>query len=63
MYEFLVLGIIPGTDIQITFADWLLILAAVITSYLAVKTIRNKLLLKAQLLYEFLILSRRPLQA
>lgn len=28
MWSFLVLGIIPGTDIQIDFGDWLRVLAA-----------------------------------
>lgn len=30
MYSLLVLGIIPGTDIQITFAGWLCLFAVVI---------------------------------
>lgn len=34
MYEFIVLGLIPGTHIQITFITWLLLAGSLVTGLL-----------------------------
>jgi hypothetical protein len=34
MYSFLVLGLIPGTDIQISFAGWLLAASLVLAAFI-----------------------------
>lgn len=40
MYSFLVLGIIPGTNIQITFQAWMLLFSLVSVGVLLVKLLR-----------------------
>jgi hypothetical protein len=63
MYEILFLGLIPGTDIQITFAGWLCALAGIIAIYAGINAARRKLVLKARLVIAFFLATRRPLQA
>jgi hypothetical protein len=37
MYSFIVLGLIPGTNIQITFSTWIALLVSAVPSYYIVK--------------------------
>jgi len=43
MWSFLVLGIIPGTDIQINFKIWLLALATALLCFMLLRAIVHKL--------------------
>lgn len=43
MWSFLVLGIIPGTDIQINFKMWLLALAAALLCFMLLRGAMRKL--------------------
>lgn len=49
MYNFLVLGLVPGTDIQITFEMWLDIVIAIIMAVVVVKAGRQLLNLTSTL--------------
>jgi hypothetical protein len=37
MYSFIVLGLVPGTNLQITFQAWLLVLAAVLALIVVIR--------------------------
>jgi len=43
MEEFLVLGIVPNTDIQISFVGWLLIVQTLLLAVLITKILMNKI--------------------
>lgn len=59
MYSLLVLGIIPGTDIRITFYGWLMTLLAIITVRIALVMRRRRTLAWLRLVIAFYAL---PLQ-
>lgn len=60
MSEIIVLGLVPGTHIQITFVLWLLALTATIT-YVVVRYARRKRLLRNWLVTTVVLLAtRRP---
>jgi hypothetical protein len=42
MYDFIFLGLIPGTHIQVTFSLWLCIAGAIACALVARRTIRNR---------------------
>jgi hypothetical protein len=41
MYDFIVLGIIPGTQLQITFLTWLLVASVVLCIFAIYVTVRS----------------------
>jgi hypothetical protein len=63
MWDFIVLGLLPGTDIQITWLSWLTMVLGTVGYFAGRRAIRQKLLLKAQLVLAFFVMSRRPLLA
>lgn len=42
MYDLIVLGQVPGTDIEITFAMWMSVLAGLATIYYSYKLVRGR---------------------
>jgi len=61
VYSFIVLGIIPGTDIQITFWGWLsaLLLVADVFGMIYIK--RHQIILKIRIVLAFIAMSTRQL--
>lgn len=62
MYSFIVLGIIPGTDIQITFNIWLLATASLAIALCVRRLLRQRHpILHARLVVAFYAMSLRQL--
>jgi len=60
MSEMIVLGLIPGTQIQITFLLWIVVIAAV-CFYAAVRYERRKKLLRTWVIVtSLMVVTRRP---
>jgi hypothetical protein len=50
MIDLLMLGIVPGTNIQISFSDWLVGLGSIVTVVAAISFLRHRLLMVAVIL-------------
>lgn len=62
MNSFVVLGLVPGTDIQITFLWWLIAAATIVGALVGVRIVRRKIIARARLLWAILSLPYRSPQ-
>ena len=63
MSEFIVLGIIPGTQVQITFLLWIIIVSGVGVLTVAWLVKRTRLVSRFAITLSIFVLTRRRLQA
>ncbi len=63
MSEFIVLGLVPGTQIQITFALWIIVVSGLLVVTLARLAHRTHLLRNWIITIQIVILTRQRLQA
>lgn len=63
MYSFIVLGIIPGTNLQITFIGWLITAEVLALTILIHKLSTRHFFLHARVILNLYAMSLRPLQA
>lgn len=59
--EFIVLGLIPGTQIQITFTIWLVLSTSLVTAVSFWRSYRSEVLQRLIITGEIMALTRRPL--
>lgn len=63
MYELILLGIIPGTEIQITFLGWLMTALAFVTGRLLMILHRKQTLVWLRLIVAFYAMPLRQMRA
>lgn len=63
MYTFIVLGLIPGTDIQITFIGWLLAAALLAIAMLVYTLAIRNFFVEVRVVYALFTMTLRPLPA
>jgi hypothetical protein len=51
MWDWIVLGVIPGTNIQVSFENWLWTVATLSVAYALIRELRTKRMLSFVLLY------------
>ena len=51
MWDWIVLGFIPGTDIQVSFENWLVTVAGLTGAYILVRELRTKRIRSFVMLY------------